>query len=95
MHKCISKPLVLTAVISQASMQDLMQSNNELAVMQFLQQQHAVSQLSTNQLAPTDKSHSTYEISATGHIDNLFPRWLAVYKLPHPQSPQQLLLLVV
>ena len=63
--------------------------------MQFLQQQHAVSQLSTNQLAPTDISHSTYEISATGHIDNLFPLWLVVYKLPHPQSPQQLLLLVV
>ena len=48
----------------QPGTQDLMQSNIELAVIQFLQQYHAASQLSTNQLAPTDISHSTYEISA-------------------------------
>ena len=56
--------IIAVGCCDQPGIQDFMQSNIELAVMQFLQQHHAVSQLSTNQLGPTDISHFTYEISA-------------------------------
>ena len=86
----------------QPGIQDFMQSNIELVVMQFLQQHHAVLQLSTNQLVPPDISHSTYEISAISkrvhrtHIIYSQTGWLYTSCMGSlvPSPPQQLLLLV-